>query len=82
MSVDTCEDELLIFQRSDNDISNIIKILQKKVAERNKIEKSLIKNYVLRDGILYKQIMRDNKVCELYVVPKAMRKSIVIRYHD
>ncbi|XP_046142516.1 uncharacterized protein LOC123987989 [Osmia bicornis bicornis] len=78
----TNEDEVLVFQRSDSDILRLVKILQKQETDRNNHERQLVKTFVLRDGLLYKKIVVDNVERELFVVPKTMRKSIVIRYHD
>lgn len=82
MSIDTREDEVLIFQRSDTDLKTIIEILKRNIIDRTKIETESVKDYVLRDGLLFRKVLTGNEERELYVVPKAMRKSIVIRYHD
>lgn len=81
-SIATREDEILVFQKSDPSIKIKIDILNKNEKDRSKTEKDIIKNYVLREGLLYKQEMRDDGLRELYVVPAAMRKMLLIRYHD
>ena len=79
----TREDEILAFQRSDSNILQKIKILQKPENERNNFEKGHVNDYILREGLLYKKkCVRENEIRELYVVPQAMRKALVIRYHD
>lgn len=70
------EDELVLFQKSDERLSRKIDLLIK-----NKLtvsEKSEVKDYQLKDGILYK--MNGNTL--FYAVPLAMRKSLAVRYHD
>ncbi|XP_051173489.1 uncharacterized protein LOC127289546 [Leptopilina boulardi] len=46
--------------------------------ERSNSEKSDVRDYELINSILYKR----EGVKKLFVVPSAMRKSLVIRYHD
>lgn len=82
MLIETREDEILMFQRSDDEIKRKIDILRKSSAHRSKSEKDSVRDYVLKDGLLYRKIIVDNETRELYVVPRAMRKSIVIRNHD
>lgn len=72
------EDEILMYQRHDEMLNRKIQILEKNERDRTRREKGEIKDYVLRNGILYKLV----KEKELYVVPRAMRKSIVIKNHD
>ena len=78
-SVQVHEDEILMFQHSDMLLNSKIKILEKVEHERSRRERREVLNYVLRDGILYK-LDSDGK--ELYVVPTAMRKALVIKNHD
>lgn len=72
------KDEIMMYQHTDSDLSRKIRILEKHNNERTRREKGEILEYTLRNGMLYK--IRNNK--ELYVVPKAMRKAIVIKNHD
>ena len=76
------EDEVLLFQRTDSEILERIDILKKNEAKRTKCEKGKVNDFVLRDGLLYKKVKREGKEFQLFVVPKAMRKALVIRYHD
>ena len=82
MSIDKREDEVLLFQRSDPFITEIMSIFQKDESERDNLEKQRVRDFVMREGVLFKKVNRDNKERELYVVPNVMRKSLVIRYHN
>ncbi|KAL7304381.1 hypothetical protein TKK_0003180 [Trichogramma kaykai] len=72
------EDEMRAFQYRDEDIDARRKSLRKAVDERTRIEKEMIKDLVIVDGVLYKR--SNGKLC--YVVPKCMRKSLAVRFHD
>ena len=82
MSINSNEDEVLMFQRSDLHILKIINALNKNEKELDNDEKNLSKNFILKDGLLFKRVLRENVERDVYVVPNAMRKSIVILYHD
>ena len=73
------EDEILLYQRVDNNLERKIKIFEKAESARTKREKDEIKEYELRERILYK---KDENGKLLYVVPRNMRKAIVIKNHD
>ena len=75
------EDEILMYQRSDEKLARKIKILETPESERTKREKGEIRDYILKNGLLYKRDETQNGK-ELYVVPCAMRKSVVIKNHD
>ena len=75
------ENEILMYQRSDELLAKKINTLKKEERKRSRRERGEIEGYVLRDGILYK-ISPDNANKELYVVPRAMRKALVIKNHD
>ena len=75
------EDKLLMYQRSDEILARKIKILETPASERSKREKGEVHDYVLKNGLLYKQDMTQNGK-ELYVVSQVMRKAIVIKNHD
>lgn len=79
-SISVYEDEILLYQHNDENLVRKIKILEKNVNERNSREKGEIKDFVPKDGLLYKRdIERDR---ELYVIPAAMKKAMVIKYHN
>lgn len=75
------ENEIVMYQRCDPLLAQKISILEKHENSRTRQEKGEIKDYILRDGILYKKSMCDENK-ELYVVPRAMRKALVIKNHD
>lgn len=71
-------EEVLAFQFNDEELKQKQSILKKPARERTRIEKDLVKDFQLVNGILYKK--SNENLC--YVVPKGMRKSLVVRYHD
>lgn len=81
LMISTREDEILVFERTDPKIFQKVKILQKLEKDRNVVEKNLVEGYVLKEGV-FKNSMKDNENRELYVVSQAMKKALVIPYHD
>lgn len=75
------EEEIVMYQRNDELLARKIEILEKSKSKRTRREEGEVKDYVLRNGILYKLSFID-KSKELYVVPRAMRKAIVLKSHD
>ncbi|KAL7296474.1 hypothetical protein TKK_0010479 [Trichogramma kaykai] len=71
-------DEILTFQYKDEEIAARRDILTKPRNERSRMEKEMVKVLVITDGILYKN--HNEKLC--YFVPRSMRKSLVVRFHD
>lgn len=76
------EERIMMIQRSDKKLSNLIDILKKDEYERDKEEKSLVHHYEIDRGRLYKQVKVNGQVRWLYVIPDSMRKATVIKYHD
>lgn len=72
------EDEITMYQFTDSKLRRKSDILQKPASARTKHALSEIKDYELLNGILYKRV--NGKL--LYVIPSALRKSLVIRFHD
>ena len=60
MTIDTVDNEVLMFQRSDPLILEIIQILRKDNFERDNVDKQKVKDFVMRDGILFKKVIRNN----------------------
>ena len=56
LEIVTLEDEILMHQRTDNDIVEIIVILEKKEKERTKAEKGRVRDFELKEGLLYKRV--------------------------
>ena len=71
-------DEIQLYQISDEQIQTKIKILHKNEKEPSPSEKSEVKGYILKHGLLYHHNGDDLKL----FIPKAMRKSLVVRFHD
>lgn len=69
------EDEIRMFQHSDEALARKISILKKDKKDQTRREIVEVKYYNLQDGLLYKVINREKR----YVIPKAMRKAIVIK---
>ena len=65
-TITTREDEVLIFQRSDTNILNKVKILQKPEKERYSVERNFVKDYILKVGLLFKRCVKGNEYRELY----------------
>jgi len=78
----TEEEHVMAMQRSDEKLLKIINNLEKRSEERSVVEDSMIKNYVLRKGILYRAVKVREETRQLWVVPDGMRKSMVVRCHD
>ncbi|CAB0040128.1 unnamed protein product [Trichogramma brassicae] len=70
--------EILAFQFRDEEIEAKRKILNKPASQRSRDEKESVKDFEISSGVLYKRIGDKLR----YVVPKCMRKSLAVRYHD
>lgn len=73
-------------QAEDSWIKQLKDIIEKRRSERTGGESSMIQGYEMRDGILYRAVeTRDGdrtSVRKLFVVPRAMRKYVVVMCHD
>lgn len=76
------KDKVSAMQRTDTSLKTIVDVLSHKESERSYNEEKLIQGYTLKKGLSYKEIMVDNVRRKLWVVPKSMRKSLVVRFHD
>lgn len=81
-SIISREEEILLTQRTDDNLSRKIRILKMKPYERTKAENGEVESYILKNKILYKIAKKHDEENHLYVVPATMRKSILIKYHD
>lgn len=70
-------DRTRFMQQADDHTKNIIRLLQTE-EELTKLEMNMIRGFELYDGLLYRQ----HNGRSLLVVPKSMRKGIVIGAHD
>lgn len=41
-----------------------------------------MEKYVLEDGRLYREVNENGKTRKLNVIPRSLRKSLVIKFHD
>ncbi|KAK9728882.1 Integrase core domain, partial [Popillia japonica] len=80
-SILTREEELAIFQYSDEEIKRKIDMLKENNKNAKQSTKKVIPDYKLKDGLLYKMV-KDSDVRDLFVVPRQMRKMIAIKYQD
>lgn len=74
----TLSERILYMQQGDAHIREVIRILMIDERERNKGEKGTVSGFKLRNGILYRTVKRR----DLFVVPKSMRKGLVIAAHN
>lgn len=72
------EEEILMYQYTDKKLRRKTEILRNLKKKHSKHELRETRDYELRNGILYKRV--GEKL--LYVIPVALRKSMVIRFHD
>lgn len=75
-------ERIMMIQRSDRKIRELIDILRKPQEDRNKEENNRIQNYEMNEGRLYKRVKIGGEERWLYVIPDSMRKATVIKYHD
>ncbi|KAF0707045.1 Transposon Ty3-I Gag-Pol polyprotein, partial [Aphis craccivora] len=72
------EDKVRMVQHVDEELRRICYILQKPVEQRTKAEKGLVYEYSMDGGLLYRWYQGRL----LFVMPRSMRKSIVVAAHD
>lgn len=73
---------ILLIQYSDEQLRELIQILQKGENERTNEETNMVKNYVLENARLMRKFEENGTEKTLFVIPKTMRKSIVVKHHD
>lgn len=78
----TEEEQLLYVQYGDETLRNIIDILKKPVQTLTENEKALTKDYKLVDNKLCIVKTIDGEQRKLFVIPKSMRKSVLVKHHD
>ena len=72
------DEEVKLYQYSDPQLEAKCAILNKAESERSAYDKSEVRDYERENGVLYKR--GNGKL--LYVIPRAMRKALVVRFHD
>ncbi|GBM62627.1 hypothetical protein AVEN_187033-1 [Araneus ventricosus] len=76
------EDQVLMMQHADDTLKELILILEKDNEDRTKEEKQKAQNYVLKGNRLFRVINDGARERLLFVIPKRMRKIIVVKFHD
>ncbi|GBM09860.1 Transposon Tf2-8 polyprotein [Araneus ventricosus] len=76
------EDQVLMMQHADDTLKELILILEKDNEDRTKEEKQKVRNYVLKGNRLFRAINDGARERLLFVIPKSMRKNIVVKFHD
>ncbi|GBN28773.1 hypothetical protein AVEN_246082-1 [Araneus ventricosus] len=76
------EDQVLMIQYADGTLNELILILKKDIEDRTKEKKQEVQNYVLKGNRLFRVINDGARERLLFVIPKSMRKSIVVKFHD
>ncbi|KAF4526327.1 hypothetical protein B566_EDAN012253 [Ephemera danica] len=74
----TLHEQILTMQKSDPEMIKTFHILAIPPKDRSREETHLVRDFSLRDHIIYKKV--DSRY--LFVVPPAMRKSLVVKAHD
>jgi len=72
------EDKVRMAQQVDEEVRRIVTIMLKPENIRTKAERAIAQEYSLRGKLLY----RTYQGKQLFVMPKSMRKSIVVAAHD
>lgn len=78
----TEHDRIVLIQRSDEHLRKLIQVLRKAEKKRTREEKESVEQYVLEYGRLYREVNENGKTRKLYVIPRSLRKSLVIKFHD
>jgi len=74
----TVEDKVMMAQRSDSEVTEIVNMMNKPKEERTKYENGRTRHYEIKNGLLY----RRGKDKLLFWMPRSMRKSILVSAHD
>jgi len=74
----TVEDKVMMAQRSDGEVSEIVNMMNKPKEERTKQESGRTRHHKIRNGLLYRRC--KDKL--LFRMPWNMRKSILVSAYD
>lgn len=77
----TEQEYVITMQRSDQQLKELINILNKP-NQANKPERQQVENYELKNGMLYRRVQQNGELRLLWMIPNAMRKAMVIKFHD
>lgn len=75
-------DYVLMIQYGDAELRELIQILKKPNEERTPVERQRVLPYKLDSARLLRNVNVNGSGKWLYVIPKSMRKSIVVKHHD
>lgn len=78
MTLMTLEERVRYMQQADPDTCQLINILEKGEGDRTPYERNAVNKFKLLDGVLYRELEGISR----FVVPKPLRKGIVIMAHD
>ncbi|GBM51759.1 hypothetical protein AVEN_70834-1 [Araneus ventricosus] len=78
----SAEDQVPMMQHADDTLKELILILENNNEDRTKEEKQKVQDYVLKRNRLFRVINDGERERLLFVIPKSIRKSIVVKFHD
>ncbi|UYV74594.1 hypothetical protein LAZ67_12000217 [Cordylochernes scorpioides] len=78
----TLEEQILMIQHSDPELRDLIQIFRKDPCDRTVGEQNRINDYSYKGGRLFRMVKNGEEERALYVIPKSMRKSLVVKFHD
>ncbi|UYV81732.1 hypothetical protein LAZ67_20002148, partial [Cordylochernes scorpioides] len=78
----TLEEQILMIQHSDPELRDPIQIFRKDPCDRTVGEQNRINDYSYKGGRLFRMVKNGEEERALYVIPKSMRKSLVVKFHD
>ncbi|UYV77456.1 hypothetical protein LAZ67_15001063 [Cordylochernes scorpioides] len=69
-------------QHSDPELRELIQIFRKDPCDRTVGEQNRINDYSYKGGRLFRMVKNGEEERAQYVIPKSMRKSLVVKFHD
>ncbi|UYV68366.1 hypothetical protein LAZ67_5004095, partial [Cordylochernes scorpioides] len=78
----TLEEQILMIQHSDPELRDLIQIFRKDPCDRTVGEQNRINDYSYKGGRLFRMVKNGEEERALYVIPKSMRKSLIVKFHD
>lgn len=78
----TEEEQVMAMKRTVNRLKSVVSIFSQGELRRTKADTKIVKNYLMENRLLYKEIMVGGVKRKLWAVPNSIRKSVVVRLHD
>ncbi|UYV65505.1 hypothetical protein LAZ67_3004542, partial [Cordylochernes scorpioides] len=78
----TLEEQIMMIQHSDPELRDLIQIFRKDPCDRTVGEQNRINDYSYKGGRPFRMVKNGEEERALYVIPKSMRKSLVVKFHD